>query len=238
MDRKILWYLLLVMVFGFIGIWLLMPERAPDPVVRLPWQVSIDESGRSRVLGFTLGLTTLEQVRKALGEEGKLNLFLSPGRVELLTAEAYFDQLFLSGLRADLVAVLRVDQATLQGMYDRGLRISQLGSGAKKVKLAPEDEQALAQAPLRSLTYLPWKSLEPTVLEARFGSPPERFTEDSGLIHWLYPERGMDVAHDAKGAVVIQYVNPSEFLELRALLKGKGGATPASHDLTPSESAE
>lgn len=219
MDRKIILYVLGAAALGFIGIMMLMPEDRDDGVVRLPWLVSVDVQGRTQVFGFTIGETTLGDVRRVFGEDGKINLFSHTERETGFSVEAYFDQMYLNGLRADFVITLDADQTNLEAMYERGLRISQLGSGDKKVKLAPEDIGALLQTPVRVITYLPWKSLDTEILENRFGKPEKTLNEAKGVSHWLYPGKGMDVAIDRDGGVVIQYVNPGEFEELIAPLK-------------------
>ena len=220
MDRKIILYIIGAAFFGFVGIMMLMPEQRGDGVVRLPWLVSTDEEGRTRVFGFTIGQTTFGEVRAAFGEEGKINLFTRPDRADEYSVEVYFDQLYLNGLRADFVISLDADQILLGGMYERGLRISQLASGGKKVTLSPQDIETLLSAPIRAITYLPWKSLDSEILEKRFGSPSERFTEANGVIHWLYPSKGMDIGLGKDGGVVIQYVDTRELDALVAPLKG------------------
>jgi hypothetical protein len=209
-------------VFGFIGILLLIPESRDDDVSRLPWQVEVDGL-RTRVFGFTLGDTTLAQVREVFGEEGKINLFAQVDADDdepSYVVESYFEQIYLNRLRADFVFTLDVDQAALEPMYGRGLRISQLASGAKKVKLTPDDIAALLNAPIRAITYLPWKSLNDEIVRARFGAPSEKRIEtQTGVTHWLYPARGMDIAIDREGGVVIQYVNPSSFDDMLAPLE-------------------
>ena len=229
MDRKIVLYVLGAAALGFIGIMMLMPEERSDGVVRLPWLVSADEQDRTLVFGFTIGDTTLGEARAAFGEEGKINLFTHPDRADRYSVEAYFDQMYLDGLRADFVITLDADQAELAAMYERGLRISQLGSGGKKVTLAPQDIDALQQSPIRVITYLPWKSLNGEILNKRFGKPDEKFTEPTGVTHWLYPSKGMDIGLDRDGGVVIQYVDAREFEDLVALLEGE----PESVELTP-----
>lgn len=207
MDRKIILTVLAAVVLGFVGVLLLIPSRVDDDVVRLPWDVGVDESGRTNVFGFAIGETTLAEVRGAFGESGKLELFHQLGADDEYAAEAYFDRMYLSGLRADFVFTLEVDEGTLEAMYERGLRIRQLPSGGKRVQLAPEDQAQLADAPIRTITYLPWKSLDPVVIERRFGKPARQIAEDGGVIHWLYPDVGMDLARDPSGGVVIQYVD-------------------------------
>jgi len=219
MERKIILSVLGAAALGFIGIMMLMPEERDDGVRRLPWLVSIDDRGRTQVFGFTIGETTLSDIRKVFDEDGKINLFSHQDSDERYSVEAYFDRLYLNGLRADFVISVDTDQKDLEAMYERGLRISQLGSGGKKIELAPADIDVLVQHPIRTITYLPWKSLNAEILESRFGKPEEMRTEETGIIHWLYPAKGMDIGMDEEGGVVIQYVNPVRFDELATPLK-------------------
>ena len=224
MDRTLILSILGAALLGFMGLLLLMPDPIDDGVPRLPWQVEVDHLGRTRVFGFTLGETPLAEVRRVLHEEGEINLFKTPGTIQVFNAEAYFEQIHLERLRADFVMTMDVDQARLEAMYDRGLRISQLGSGGKKVKLDPADAQTLAGAPIRSISYLPKARLDDALIEQRFGAPAQRLTEtETDIRHWLYPERGLDIARDPKGHTVIQYVNPGAFEALMAPLR-----TPAA----------
>lgn len=199
-------------LLGFVGMLLLMPDPIEDGARRLPWLTALDATGRTQVFGFTLGLTPLAEIRRVFREDGELNLFRAPAGSKAFTAEAYFEQIHLERLRADFVITLELDQSTLETMYDRGLRISQTSSGSKKVKLDPTDLERLAEAPIRAISYLPKARLDEALLEQRFGVPPQRVTEtESGIVHWLYPERGLDIGRDPKGQVVIQYVNPADF---------------------------
>lgn len=219
MDRKYILTIVAAALFGFVGVMLLMPPTIDDGTERLPWRATVDPAGRSQVFGFTLGETALAEVRRVFEDDGTLSLFHNPGRPEPFAVEAYFEQIYLQSLRADFVVTLDLDQATLGQMYDRGLRISQLESGAKKVKLDPGDAETLGARPIRSIAYLPQARLPESLLERRFGKPEERRAEPkTGIVHWLYRARGMDIARDPKGKVVIQYVNPAGFDALRAPL--------------------
>jgi hypothetical protein len=233
MDRKMILSVLSIVVFGFIGIMLLMPENREDGIARLPWRIGQDPLGRTQVFGFTLGETTLAEVRRVFGEEGEINLFAQPdatGDEPRYAVEAYFEHIYLNRLRADFVVTLQTQEATLEPMYERGLRISQLGSGAKKVKLDPDDITTLLEAPIRAITYLPWKALDNDIIRNRFGAAERKHREqETGVVHWLYPDKGMDIAIDREGGVVIQYVNPAAFddlidpLGLRPIVRQENG---------------
>ncbi|NBC50121.1 MAG: hypothetical protein GVY22_19560 [Gammaproteobacteria bacterium] len=224
MDRKILLSVLIGALLAFIGIWLLL-TAFPDERsgIRLyPWDVSRSAEGQVQVFGLTIGESSLSDLRALLGDEGKLSLFAEThedGADDGFAVEAYFDNVLLSNLKADWVATLAVPQARLAEMYDRGLRASKLASGSRKVKLDPEDAAVLAGMPIRSLTYLPWKSLRPEDIVGRFGEPAHKIAEESGVVHWLYPEQGLDIARDPDGGVVIQYLNPEEYERAVRLLE-------------------
>jgi hypothetical protein len=227
MDRKILLSVLTGALLAFIGIWMLLtafPDQRAD--VRLyPWEVTRSADGQIQVFGLTLGKSTLSDLRTLLGEDGKLSLFAEThedGADDTFAVEAYFDNILLSNLKADWVATLAVPQSQLAGMYDRGLRASKLASGSRKVKLDPEDAALLAAEPIRSLTYLPWKSLRPEDIAGRFGEPARKIREETGVVHWLYPNQGLDIARDPDGGVVIQYLNPPQYERAVRLLEAAG----------------
>ncbi|MBK1644758.1 hypothetical protein CKO25_08870 [Thiocapsa imhoffii] len=232
MDRQIVLSILAVAVLAFLGVLLLMPPMIEDETPRLPWLITLDEAGRTQVFGFTIGESTLAEVRALFGEEGKINLFQDPTRDEPYVVESYFDQIHLQRLRADFVVTLDVDQAELDGMYERGLRISQVGSGSRKVRLDQDDIDALASRPIRSISYLPKARLDEELIEQRFGVPALLLTEPTtGIIHWLYPERGLDIGRDPNGNVIIQYVNPDDFNRLLAPLQDALPTEPHPADL-------
>ncbi len=227
MDRRMIVLVLSAALLGGAGLWLLLPEPVDDRDARLPWRTSLDPLGRLQVFGFTLGETTLTDVEQAFGASGKATLFAGPERAERRFAlEVFFDQVYLNGLRADIVLTLSSSQDMLSAMFDRGRRISRLGDGTQKVTVAPTDEAMLRGLQIAHITYLPMARLDPSLLEDRFGEPTERLTEPSGIVHWLYPSRGLDLARDPQGRVVIQYVNPSEFECLRMPLLSASPAAP------------
>ncbi len=212
MERKMILSILAVAVLGVIGVMLILPDPIEDGVPRLPWLIEQTPDGGTKAFGFTLGKTTLTEVRKVFNEEGKVNLFASgPADARSFMVEAYFEQIYLHRLRADFVLSLDAPQDVLAAMFDRGLRISQIGSGSKKVKLDPEDIETLLSVPISTITYLPMARLEEDLLEKRFGRPDEKRTEENGVTHWLYPAKGLDIGREPDGSIVMQYVDARAF---------------------------
>ena len=213
MDRKIGFGLLLITLV-VLAVAILSPGgRTVDPNPKLPWLIEVDAHGDTQVFGLTLGVSTLADAREVFQEQGKLNLFQSPQGEYAI--EAYFQRLFLSGLRADMVLALDVGQQAAAEIFERGLRVSKLGSGAKKIDMTKPDQDLLAEERIALITYLPATDLDEEILSRHFGEPQQKLSEKkSGIVHWLYPEKGLDIAVNPDGKEVFQYVRPSEFEEL------------------------
>lgn len=214
MERKIILGVLGLVAFAFV-VGVILPALLVEPEVRrnLPWQIEKTPDGRTRVFSITLGETTVADAERLLGT-AEVTLFNARdgGRV----VEAYFDQVNLSGLSAKMVLGVAVPAELLEGMYERGIRASQLGNGTQKVTLAPADLAKVLEMPVDSITYMPSINLSPEQVEKRFGTPAQRRREtgDKPVEHWLYPELGLDVAISEREKEVLQYVLPAEFERL------------------------
>lgn len=218
MDLKIILGIVVVVLAAIAASILLPGGRTVEEHPKLPWMIEVDEFGHNKVFGLTIGKSTLHDAEISFSEQGKLSLFRSPeGKIDI---EAYFDRIFLSGLKANIVLRMHVDQDLANAMFERGLRISQMGSGSKKVELTEEDRELLAKTPFELLTYLPGADLEPELIAKHFGEPQEKMTESDTIEHWLYPEKGLDIAVSSNTKEVFQYLPPAEFGKVITPLQG------------------
>ncbi|MCB1752242.1 MAG: hypothetical protein KDI74_11025 [Gammaproteobacteria bacterium] len=216
MDRKIILGVIALTLVTLALAILLPGGRSTGPNPKLPWNITLDEAGLPTVFGLTLGKSTLGEARRNFQEQGVTNLFVSPQRK--FAVETYFQSLYLSGIKADMVVALDLQQAQLAAYYNRGLRISQLESGAKKVQLTEQDLETLEQGVIGSITYIPSADLTEELIRDRFGEPRKKIAEKSGIAHWIYPEKGLDIALNPDGREIFQYVLPSRFDALIAPL--------------------
>ncbi|MCG8428683.1 MAG: hypothetical protein MI754_15115 [Chromatiales bacterium] len=211
MDRKIVLSLTSIVLI-VLAIAILIPGgKAPDTQPRLPWDIEIGADGKSTVFGLSLGSSTLDDARKILRDSGSTSLFVNPDNQYHI--ETYFERMALSGIRASFVLALDVDPATAEAMYKRGVRLKSLESGNKQVTLTDDDVLQLSQAKIDHITYIPVANLDAEMLEGRFGQPKYKLEEQTevGTIHWLYPEKGLDISLNTEGKEVFQYVNPKDF---------------------------
>lgn len=210
MARKIYWGIaiaaLLVMGVAFF--------QGDKPVEKsdLPWHIGHPTADTIEVFGVTLGQTTTDEAEQHFKEEAKPILFKSHSGQ--LVAEIFFEQVNLAGLKARIVLSIKAPDSELQAMFDRGLRMNATESG-KEITLIPEDAAKLFMMPISSLTYMPLVRLEDAVFSKRFGQPEMRIREKkSGVVHWLYPQNGLDIALGGEEKPLLQYVPPRDFDKL------------------------
>lgn len=218
MEKKIYWGVaavsLLVLIVSFVT------ADKSSGKEDLPWFIEHPTADTTRIFGLTLGKSTTDDAELRFKETAVPSLFKS--KEGKLVAEVFFEQVDLAGLRSKVVLNIAVSEAEIQGMYERGLRLSATGSG-KKITLAPDDVTRLRQLPIIGLTYSPSVALEESIFAKRFGQPNERVKENTGeLVHWLYPQHGLDITLSPHQKPLMQYVQPKDFDLLRAPLLANG----------------
>lgn len=218
MDKKIFtWIFSLTLIALALAI-LLPGGRQSDPNPKLPWDIRVDAEGGSEVFGLTLGHSTLNDARQLFSNDGEVSLFITNAGQPAL--EAYFERISLSGLRADFVLVLETDAATLQSLYERGSSISRTTDITRKVELAGEDDLLVGPMPIKLINYIPAANLDEELIANRFGEPAERIDEEeTGIVHWIYPEKGLSIGVNADGKEIIQYVRPKDMQSLLDALR-------------------
>jgi len=219
MGRHVfLWVLLVSILAVIIGV--LIPGQPREQPVNLPWQVDVMTDGSTRVFGLVLGKSTLQDAQQIFHEEAELSMFATDDGKQVV--EGFFNTLTLSGLRAKMVVALDYSEQELAKIFSRGVRISTMGTGNRKVALSGEDKIAALQTPIADITYLPKIDLDAAIVEKRFGQPSEKIMEQgTDIEHWLYPEKGIDIALSDEQKDVLQYTLPSRFDSLVAPLKAQ-----------------
>ncbi|MEO8343479.1 MAG: hypothetical protein ABI536_06630, partial [Gallionella sp.] len=218
MERKIYWG-----VAALIGIITIANFFIPSPDKDenlFPWHIEHPTANSTRVFGVTLNENTLNEAEQSFKQDAQVSMFKS--RQGKLSTEAYFDEVIFNGLKATIVVTLAVPDTEMQAMLNRSVRAQGVGSG-KQITLTPEDVAQVRRLPVSSLTYMPSVHLEEAVFTQRFGIPTQRIKEaDSGVIHWLYAQHGLDITFDGAAKPLLQYVAPSDFAKLTAPLIATG----------------
>ena len=213
MEKKIIfWVVSLSLVAVALAI-LLPGGRQADPNPKLPWDIQLTPEQTVKVFNLTLGSSTLADAREVFQMHGEVRLFVNQDDKPVL--EAYLERVFLSGLRADFVLVLDADEQRLAELYTRGERISRTSDTTREVELDDEDLQLVSNLPIRLINYIPYANLDADLTLSRFGKPTQKLTEtETGVIHWIYPKRGVSIGLNPDGKELIQYMQLREIPEL------------------------
>ena len=167
-----------------------------------PWQVVKHEDGSTSVFKIQLGKTIFSEVEQLFNEHAEVSLFKPKDKSAVI--EAYFDKVLIGGLSSKIIISFSIDEKRLQDIFERGARISTLGSGTRRVTLSSDDQILIRNERVSSITYLPAINLTAELIEKRFGKPENKIIENNtDTEHWLYPDIGVDVVLNEKQKEVI-----------------------------------
>jgi len=229
--KKVLLYCLAILVF-IVSLFTLpfffsAPESAQNNL-GLPWQIERNEAGQTRVFGLSPGVSTLKDAIALFGEDRELAIMVGanvPTGEEAKDAalEVYFSQVTLGFVQAKLVLTLDAPPPMIAEMLARSVKKEYMGNGSRKYSLHSDDAARAATLPLTAFTLIPNARLNGETVTQRFGAPAAILPVGETLQHYLYPDKGLDIALDSKGKSVLQYVAPADF-EQRIMRPLRAGA--------------
>ena len=118
-------------------------------------------------------------------------------------------------LSGKLVLQTRASEADIKNWRGNSVKSEYMATGlAKKYFLAADDLPRALDETVTGLTFIPAVNLDDAVIRARFGEP-EQLLNVAGVAHYLYPEKGLDIALQESSKEVLQYVAPRDFARLR-----------------------
>lgn len=212
-------------------------EPAPTPAKQdLPWQVTALPGGGSQVLGLSLsptpsapapGSSTLGEVKQRWGEAVQIAIVAAPNETGNL--EAYVDPMQAGFINGKAIITAHLPPDVIQGMRERATKTEYMGGTTRKATLSSADLAEALKAPVTAVSFIPAANLDEEIILTRFGQPAQRVRSNDHLEHFLYPDKGLDLALDSEGKELLQYVAPAEFERLRQpLLNAASASAPAS----------
>lgn len=225
---KKLLFAVLALCAAILGAPFIFPPGSSQPAtqaISMPWQIDVLPDGKSRVFGLTLGSSPLDEATARFGDAPQLAVVAASGQAG--TMEAYFDHVSLGVLTGKIIVVAEMPDSQLLDIQKRAQKTEPQESGNRRFSLSAEDRLAASQAPVRTITFVPAAKLDAQVVQDRFGRPGERLAVGE-VEHFLYAEKGLDLALSKEGKAVLQYVAPARFAGLREpLLHAATAPAPA-----------
>lgn len=218
---------LVIIAAAGLGYFALKPNTANDAAVKsysLPWHIETHDDGTSTVFGVSLEKTTVSELLRINGEDHELAIISDSEDQSGL--EIYFSHFSIGPLQGKLIAKVDANQQQLEAMQAKASVASYTSSGSRKFLLNESDLATIQNWTIGSLSYLPSASLDEAIILERFGSPTERISQEEGIEHFLYPEKGLDIALNTEGKELLQYVAPRNFESLALPLQTKKSLLP------------
>lgn len=183
-----------------------------ETLTGLPWQIEIQADGSTQVFGLHIGSSRLTDAIERLGSDMELAIIAATDEVGNL--EMYYGHYRAGLLSGKLVLQTDISEQKIKDWRDNALRSEYMATGlAKKYILSPDDLRQVLDEVIIGLTFIPAVNLDEEVILARFGEPEKR-VQLPGVIHFLYPDKGLDLALHEGSKEVLQYVSPDAFQQL------------------------
>ena len=189
------------------------PEHS-ETLTGLPWQIEIQADGSSQVFGLHIGISRLSDAIEILGSDMDLAIVAATDEEESGNLEMYYGHYKAGLLSGKLILQTHASEQDIKRWSDNSPKFEYMASGlAKKHILLDDDLPQTLDEIIISLTFIPAVNLDEEVIVARFGEPEKRI-QLSGVMHYLYPAKGLDIALHEDSKEVLQYVSPEAFQQL------------------------
>ncbi len=191
---------------------LLDDPEGSETVTGLPWQIDVLPDGSTQVFGLQIGSSRLSDAIKILGSDMELAIIAATDETGNL--EMYYGHYRAGLLSGKLVLQTDISEQKIKNWRDNASKSEYMATGkAKKYMLSPDDLPKVLNEVIIGLTFIPAVNLDEEVILARFGEPDQRI-QSNGAIHYLYPDKGLDVVYHEESKEILQYVTPDAFLQL------------------------
>lgn len=213
MRTAIAFLFLIIAVIAVSALFRSGDKPAVQPVEGLPWQIEILPNRETRVFGLIPARSTLDDALRRFDMDMEIAVVAAPGEPGSL--EAYSSNVTAGVVTGKIILLGDADRETVARLRQRAIKTEYMDSTTKKFILHRDDLARAWRIPIAGITFIPSVSLDEQTVLARFGVPRERIRANERVEHFLYPEKGLDLALDSKGKEVLQYVAPRQFARLR-----------------------
>ncbi|MDT8281528.1 MAG: hypothetical protein RQ982_01805 [Gammaproteobacteria bacterium] len=183
----------------------------------LPWQIEIQADGSTQVFGLHIGVSRLSDAVAALGSDYELAIIAATSAVsadQTGNLEMYFGHYQSGLLSGKMVLLADSSEQSIKRWLQNEIKSDYMASGqAKKHSLSSDDLPEVLNEVITGITFIPAINLDEKTLLSRFGAP-QQIIRSADVTHYLYPEKGLDIALYEKSKEVLQYVSPTAFQQL------------------------
>lgn len=207
--------ILFVGSFAYFGLPMFVP-RIENQSNQPFWETSLSDNKDMQAFGLTLNQSTLQNAIDTFGNRVSLTLYETESGDQV---EGYFRETQVGPFVGRMAFTLVNNPTDMATAKEKAIPEQAPMSGNKSYKLPPELNELFLDEPVFSLAFIPTHIvLTPDDVKGRFGEPAQIIEEminnkKTGTVHYLYPEKGIDVTLDKEKRSIIQYISPKYFGE-------------------------
>ena len=170
----------------------------------LPWQIALVE-GKPRTFFLTLGVSTLSDAEKTIGDDYELAIMAVDKTAAL---EMFYPSFNAGPFTGKLILVADIHAAALRTLMDESPKYKMLETGVKKMQLAFAQKSIALEQRIKSMTFAPVARLDKALVEQHFGKAHSQRKVSEHEHHLFYPHLGLRIIINEKGKDFIEYTLP------------------------------
>lgn len=207
--KKILMALVVVIVLVWLALSFLKRGESVGMVEDLPWNVGAVDASSTQVLGVNVGQDRLSDVVKVFKKIPEIAIFQTKEKER--TAEAFFSQVSLGFLKANIIAELDIEGVDLSAYAKFDRPGDAMPSGQRKYDVSLTGIKETNKLRVWKLAYIPVVNYSEEQLLKFFSVPEKKITISNVSWLWLYPEKSLVVSYNIEGKEVFYYTSSQEY---------------------------
>ncbi len=205
--------IIFVAAFAYFGLPMFAP-RIENQTHELFWETSLSPEEEMEIFGLTLNESTLQDAIATFGNRVTVTIYETEDGDQI---EGYFRETKAGPFIGRMAFTLKDSDKNLDSIKAQlDPEIAPM-SRNKSYKITSNLSPLFLDIPLFSLAFIPTQIvLTPEDIKMRFGEPDLIMEEtingkNTGTIHYLYPDKGIDISTDQQKRSIIQYISPRYF---------------------------
>ncbi len=207
--QKILLLIVAILTLALINYVLFSPTTSQQTSL---WDITQPTLDSIQVFGITLNKTTLQQAQKILNKPAKIAL-IKDIELSSYSIEAYFGEVTPGHLSGHCIVTLVISKEQMLDFEQRSIEKKVRHNGSLFFTLSPTDNQIAQTSKIKTITFIPYVTFTPALIDKYFGQPSIQLTENTTTQHYLYPKKGLDITLYTEQPPVFQYISPPYFKE-------------------------
>ncbi|UTW45891.1 hypothetical protein KFE80_02990 [bacterium SCSIO 12696] len=210
---KSLTIVILTAAFVVGAFFLFKPEPAGNGSrITPPWNIAVHEDGSSSVFGIQLGETQFVDAAQLLGWDREVAVLI--GNDDIASLEMYYSRFHSGAFTGKLVVASNASPQIAAQLAEQSAGGEYLGTGSRRFDVELSQLDSNQELVVKTLSFIPTINLDEEIIEGRFGKATEIIKLGDSR-HFLYPEKGLDIALNPNGKETLQYIAPKHFHLLR-----------------------